>query len=208
MLAVDDVTVRFGERAVLDAVDLHVAAGEIVALLGPSGSGKSTLLRVIAGFVPADSGRVVLDGVEITHIPTHRRSIGMVFQDEQLFPHMDVAGTVGFGLRMAGVDKRLREERVAQLLELVGLAGFGSRRIDGLSGGERKRVALARSLAPQPKLLLLDEPLTGLDRELHDRLAVEVRTILESTNTTAIWVTHDPDEAALVADRTVALAAL
>jgi len=208
VLAVDDVTVRFGERVVLDAVDLHVAAGEIVALLGPSGSGKSTLLRVIAGIVPADSGRVVLDGVEITHTPTHRRSIGMVFQDEQLFPHMDVAGNVGFGLRMAGVDKRLREERVTRLLELVGLAGFGSRRIDGLSGGERKRVALARSLAPQPKLLLLDEPLTGLDRELHDRLAVEVRTILESTNTTAVWVTHDPDEAALVAGRIVALAAL
>jgi thiamine transport system ATP-binding protein len=208
VLAVDDVTVRFGERVVLDAVDLHVAAGEIVALLGPSGSGKSTLLRVIAGIVPADSGRVVLDGVDITHTPTHRRSIGMVFQDEQLFPHMDVAGNAGFGLRMAGVEKRVREERVAQLLELVGLAGFGSRRIDGLSGGERKRVALARSLAPQPKLLLLDEPLTGLDRELHDRLAVEVRTILESTNTTAVWVTHDPDEAALVAGRTVALAAL
>ena len=208
MLAVDDVTVQFGERVVLDAVDLHVAAGEIVALLGPSGSGKSTLLRVIAGIVPADSGRVALDGADITHTPTHRRSIGMVFQDEQLFPHMDVAGNVGFGLRMAGVHKRVREERVAQLLELVGLAAFGSRRVDGLSGGERKRVALARSLAPQPKLLLLDEPLTGLDRELHDRLAVEVRTILESTNTTAVWVTHDPDEAALVASRTVALAAL
>jgi thiamine transport system ATP-binding protein len=208
VLAVDDVVVQFGERVVLDAVDLHVAAGEIVALLGPSGSGKSTLLRVIAGIVPADSGRVVLDGVDITHTPTHRRSIGMVFQDEQLFPHMDVAGNVGFGLRMAGVDKLVREQRVAQLLELAGLAAFGSRRVDGLSGGERKRVALARSLAPQPKLLLLDEPLTGLDRELHDRLAVEVRTILESTNTTAVWVTHDADEAALVAGRTVALGAL
>ena len=208
MLAVDDVTVRFGERVVLDAVDLEVAAGEIVALLGPSGSGKSTLLRVIAGIVPADSGRVVLDGVDITHTPTHRRSVGMVFQDEQLFPHMDVAGNVGFGLRMAGVDRRVREERVAGLLEVVGLAGFGSRRIDGLSGGERKRVALARSLAPQPKLLLLDEPLTGLDRELHDRLAVEVRAILESQHTTAVWVTHDADEAALVASRTIALAAL
>jgi thiamine transport system ATP-binding protein len=208
MLAVDDVTVRFGERVVLDAVDLHVAAGEIVALLGPSGSGKSTLLRVIAGIVPADSGRVVLDGVDITYTPTHRRSVGMVFQDEQLFPHMDVAGNVGFGLRMAGVDHRVRAERVAQLLERVGLAGFGSRRIDGLSGGERKRVALARSLAPQPKLLLLDEPLTGLDRELHDRLAVDVRTILESQNTTAVWVTHDADEAALVAGRIIALTEL
>jgi thiamine transport system ATP-binding protein len=208
MLDVDDVTVRFGERVVLDSVCLHVAAGEMVALLGPSGSGKSTLLRVIAGIVPADSGRVVLDGVDITHVPTHRRSVGMVFQNEQLFPHMDVAGNIGFGLRMAGIDKRARGQRVGELLELVGLAGFGSRHIDGLSGGERKRVALARSLAPQPKLLLLDEPLTGLDRELHDRLAVEVSAILEAQATTAIWVTHDAEEAATVAGRTVALAAM
>ena len=205
MLTVDDVTVRFGERLVLDAVDLAVAAGEVVALLGPSGSGKSTLLRVIAGIVPADAGRVVLDNVEITHMPTHRRSVGMVFQDEQLFPHMDVAGNVGFGLRMAGVDKRARSERVAALLDVVGLGGFGGRRIGGLSGGERKRVALARSLAPRPKLLLLDEPLTGLDRELHDRLAVEVRAILDAQGTTAIWVTHDAGEAAAVAGRTVAM---
>jgi thiamine transport system ATP-binding protein len=208
VLAVDDVSVRFGVRVVLDAVDLHVAAGEIVALLGPSGSGKSTLLRVIAGIVPADSGRVVLDGVDITRTPTHRRSVGMVFQDEQLFPHMDVAGNVGFGLRMAGLDKQARGVRVAALLELVGLAGFGSRRIEGLSGGERKRVALARSLAPQPKLLLLDEPLTGLDRELRDRLAVEVRAILASQGTTAVWVTHDTDEATMAAGRTVAIADL
>jgi thiamine transport system ATP-binding protein len=208
VLDVDDVTVRFGERVVLDSVCLHVAAGEMVALLGPSGSGKSTLLRVIAGIVPADSGRMVLDGVDITSVPTHRRSVGMVFQNEQLFPHMDVAGNIGFGLRMAGIDKRARGQRVADLLELVGLAGFGSRHIDGLSGGERKRVALARSLAPRPKLLLLDEPLTGLDRELHDRLAVEVSAILEAQATTAIWVTHDAEEAATVAGRTVALAAI
>jgi thiamine transport system ATP-binding protein len=208
VLDVDDVTVRFGARVVLDSVCLHVAAGEMVALLGPSGSGKSTLLRVIAGIVPADSGRVVLDGVDITSVPTHRRSVGMVFQNEQLFPHMDVAGNVGFGLRMAGFDKRVRGQRVTELLELVGLAGFGSRHIDGLSGGERKRVALARSLAPRPKLLLLDEPLTGLDRELHDRLAAEVSAILEAQATTAIWVTHDAEEAATVAGRTVALAAI
>ena len=208
MLDVDDVTVRFGDRVVLDSVGLHVAAGEIVALLGPSGSGKSTLLRVIAGIVQADSGHVVLDGVDITSVPTHRRSVGMVFQNEQLFPHMDVAGNVGFGLRMAGIDKRARGERVAELLELVGLAGFGSRHIDGLSGGERKRVALARSLAPRPKLLLLDEPLTGLDRELHDRLAAEVSAILAAQATTAIWVTHDAEEAATVAGRMVAIAGL
>ena len=208
MLAVDDVTVRFGERVVLDAVDLDVAAGETVALLGPSGSGKSTLLRVVAGIIPADSGTVVLDGADITNIATHLRSVGMVFQDEQLFPHMDVAANIGFGLRMAGVDKRRRDERVVELLDMVGLATFGKRRIDGLSGGERKRVALARSLAPRPKLLLLDEPLTGLDRELRDRLATEVRAILESQGTTAIWVTHDADEAAVVAGRTVAMSDL
>jgi thiamine transport system ATP-binding protein len=205
VLDVVDVTVRFGDRVVLDSVDLHVDAHEIVALLGPSGSGKSTLLRVIAGIVPADGGRVMLDGVDVTHTPTHRRSIGMVFQDEQLFPHMDVAANVGFGLRMAGVDKRERAARVAGLLELVGLTGFGERRVDGLSGGERKRVALARSLAPRPKLLLLDEPLTGLDRELHDRLAVEVQSILEAQEIAAIWVTHDAGEAQLVATRTLAL---
>ena len=208
MLDVDEVTVRFGARVVLDSVCLHVAAGEMVALLGPSGSGKSTLLRVIAGIVPADGGRVVLDGVDITSVPTHRRSVGMVFQNEQLFPHMDVAGNIGFGLRMVGIDKGVRRQRVGELLELVGLAGFGSRHIDGLSGGERKRVALARSLAPQPKLLLLDEPLTGLDRELHDRLAVEVSSILGDQATTAIWVTHDAEEAATVAGRTVAIAGL
>jgi len=208
VLAVDDVTVRFGERVVLDAVDLDVAAGEIVALLGPSGSGKSTLLRVIAGIVAADDGTIVLDGVDITNMPTHRRSVGMVFQDEQLFPHMDVAANVGFGLRMAGVDKRTRSDRITELLDVVGLAGFGGRHIDGLSGGERKRVALARSMAPHPKLLLLDEPLTGLDRELHDRLAGEVRAILEAQGTTAIWVTHDAAEAALVAGRTVVMADL
>jgi thiamine transport system ATP-binding protein len=205
VLAVADVTVCFGDRVVLDSVDLDVAAGEVVALLGPSGSGKSTLLRVIAGIVPADAGRVVLDGVDITRMPTHRRSVGMVFQDEQLFPHMDVAANVGFGLRMAGVDKRARSDRVGELLDVVGLAGFGGRHIDGLSGGERKRVALARSLAPSPKLLLLDEPLTGLDRELHDRLSVEVRDVLGAQRTTAIWVTHDPAEADVVAGRTLAM---
>ena len=208
MLAVDDVTVRFGDRAVLDAVDLDVAAAEIVALLGPSGSGKSTLLRVIAGIIPADDGRVTLDGVDVTNTPTHRRSVGMVFQDEQLFPHLDVAANVGFGLRMSGIEKGVRTRRVTELLDVVGLSGFGKRRIDGLSGGERKRVALARSLAPGPKLLLLDEPLTGLDRELHDRLAIDVRSILEARGTTAIWVTHDAGEAALAAGRTVAMTEL
>ncbi len=205
MLSVVDVTVRFGEHAALDGVSLDVAEREIVALLGPSGSGKSTLLRVIAGIIAPDAGTVVLDGVDVTSLPTHRRAIGMVFQDEQLFPHLDVAGNVGFGLRITGVDKPTRRRRVDELLELVGLAGFGRRRIDGLSGGERKRVALARTLAPAPRLILLDEPLTGLDRELHDRLAGEVREVLVETYSTALWVTHDADEATTLATRTLYL---
>ena len=208
MLDVHDVTVRFGERTVLDRVSLHVARGETVALLGPSGSGKSTLLRVVAGVLAPDSGHVVLDGDDITATPTHLRSVGMVFQDEQLFPHLDVAGNVGFGLRMARIPKAERTARVGELLDLVGLAGLGGRSIDRLSGGERKRVALARSLAPRPKLLLLDEPLTGLDRDLHDRLAVEVRDVIASVGTTAVWVTHDAAEASVVAGRTVTLGEL
>jgi thiamine transport system ATP-binding protein len=208
VLRVDEVSVGFGDRVVLDAVGFDVDDHEVVALLGPSGSGKSTLLRVIAGIITPDSGRVVLDGLDVTTQPTHRRSVGMVFQDEQLFPHMNVGSNVAFGLRVAGVDKRERARRVAELLEVVGLGEFASRQIDGLSGGERKRVALARSLAPRPKLLLLDEPLTGLDRELHDRLAVDVGSILEATRTTALWVTHDHDEALAVADRTLSMSDL
>ena len=208
MLDVRDLTVRFGDRVVLDHVDLAVARGEIVALLGPSGSGKSTLLRVIAGIIVPDAGCVVLDGVDITRLPTHRRSVGLVFQDEQLFPHLTVAANIGFGMKMAGVAKPVRATRTRELLAIVGLGGLGDRSIDRLSGGERKRVALARSLAPQPKLLLLDEPLTGLDEVLHDRLEVEIRDVLRETGTTVVWVTHDADEAAAVADRTVMLAEL
>lgn len=207
-LGVRGVTVRFGTTTVLDRVDLSVATGEIVALLGPSGSGKSTLLRVVAGLQRPDSGTVGWDGVDLTAVPTHGRRFGLVFQDEQLFPHLDVAGNIGFGLRMAKVPRRSIDARVRELLELVGLDGFGHRAVTGLSGGEAKRVALARSLAPAPRLLLLDEPLTGLDRALHDRLAAETRQVLLATGTTALLVTHDPDEAALLADRTVQLADL
>lgn len=203
MLEARDITVRFGERTVLDAAGITVADGEVVALLGPSGVGKSTLLRVIAGLLAADAGTVQLDGVDITRLPSHRRNIGLVFQDEQLFPHLSVAGNVGFGLRMQGAPKAAIGERVHELLTLVGLAGFGARRVDRLSGGEAKRVALARSLAPRPRVLLLDEPLTGLDRELHDRLAGDLAALLRTTATTALLVTHDRDEAAAIADRTV-----
>ena len=203
MLDVRDVTVRFGERTVLDRVSLSVADGEVVALLGPSGSGKSTLLRVIAGLLVPDGGSVWVDGNDVSTVPAHRRQIGMVFQDEQLFPHLTVAANVGFGLRMQGRPKGEIAARVAELLDLVGLPSLADRHVTKLSGGEAKRVALARSLAPQPRVLLLDEPLTGLDRDLHDRLAADLATLLRATGTTALLVTHDPDEAATIADRTV-----
>ena len=205
MLTVDDVSVSFAETAVLDGVSLEIERGDVVALLGPSGSGKSTLLRVIAGIIRPDAGRVEIDGVDVTTVPTHLRSVGMVFQDEQLFPHLDVGDNVAFGLRMAGMGKTQRHERADELLALVGLVGFASRSVDRLSGGEAKRVALARSLAPEPSVLLLDEPLTGLDRGLRDRVAEELGHVLKHASTTAVWVTHDPDEAATVADRVVTL---
>ena len=208
MLVVDSVSVSLGGRSVLDAVSLAVSAGEVVAVFGPSGSGKSTLLRAVAGLVEVESGRVVIDGVDVTGVPTHLRRVGMVFQDEQLFPHRDVAGNVAFGLEMAGVGRRERESRVEELLSAVGLDGFGDRDVSTLSGGEAKRVALARSLAPKPAVLLADEPLTGLDADLHDRLAVEVGAVLRESGTTTLWVTHDRAEAALVADRSVSLADL
>ena len=207
-LSVRGLTVRFGARAVLDGVDLDVDTGEIVALLGPSGSGKSTLLRVVAGLLAPDAGRVAIDGVDVTHTAAHRRGVGMVFQDEQLFPHRTVAANVGFGLRMQRVAKPDAIRRVAELLSLVGLDGYGDRKVTTLSGGEAKRVAVARSLAPRPRVLLLDEPLTGLDTELHDRLVADLGTILRAAGTTAVHVTHDRGEAGDIADRVVQLADL
>lgn len=208
VLDVADVSVAFGDAVVLDRVSLTVADGEIVALLGASGSGKSTLLRVVAGLIRADGGSVMIDGGDVTGVPTHRRAVGMVFQDEQLFPHLSVRDNVGYGLTMQRMHADERHRRVDEFLEVVGLPGFGDRDVGDLSGGEAKRVAVARSLAPHPKVLLLDEPLTGLDRDLHDRLMVDVAAILRRVGTTAVWVTHDADEAAAVADRVVQLAEL
>jgi thiamine transport system ATP-binding protein len=205
-----EIVVAFGDRVVLDRVSLHADRAEIVALQGPSGSGKSTLLRVIAGLLQPDAGTVRLDGRDITSTPVHHRSIGLVFQDDQLFPHRDVAGNVEFGLRMSNpgrAHRAARSQRVHEVLELVGLGGFESRSVTSLSGGEAKRVALARSLAPAPPVLLLDEPLTGLDHQLHDRLADDLADLLRSTATTAIIVTHDRAEAESVADRVVTLTA-
>jgi thiamine transport system ATP-binding protein len=205
MLEVRDVTASYGGPTVLEHVSLAAEDGEVVALLGPSGSGKSTLLRVIAGLVVPQGGQVLVDGRDVTGLPTHRRGIGMVFQDEQLFPHRDVQANIAFGLRMQRLPTAGIRARVGEMLELVGLAGFGDREVTGLSGGEAKRVALARSLAPAPRVILLDEPLTGLDRDLHDHLAGELGRILRAAGTTAVLVTHDRDEAATVADRVVRL---
>ena len=205
MLEVDGVTVRFGDRAVLDEVGLTVGAGEVVGLLGPSGSGKSTLLRVIAGLLVPDRGRVAWDGEDLRTVPTHRRRFGLVFQDHQLFPHRDVARNVGFGLSVAGRSQAEIRRRVTELLDLVGLPGFERRGVASLSGGEAQRVALARALAPSPRLLLLDEPLGALDRELHDRLALDLRRLLKEVGIAGLHVTHDREEADTVADRVVSL---
>jgi thiamine transport system ATP-binding protein len=201
MLAVEDVSVRFGGKAALAGVTLEVGDGEVVTVLGPSGSGKSTLLRVIAGLQRPDSGRVLLDGVDLAPIPPHRRGIGLVFQDHALFHHRDVRGNVAFGLRMRGDTSGAIDRRVRELLALVGLAGFERRPVATLSGGEQQRVALARALAPEPRVLLLDEPLGSLDRRLRDGLLEELERIFGELGVTALYVTHDRAEAFALGDR-------
>ncbi|MFJ9817933.1 ABC transporter ATP-binding protein [Streptomyces sp. NPDC101151] len=205
LLSLEAATVRFGGRPVLDAVDLDIAEHEVVCVLGPSGSGKSTLLRAVAGLQPLDVGRVLLDGRDQAGVPAHRRGVGLMFQDHQLFPQRDVGGNVAFGLRMHGVPKSGRDAETEQLLELVGLPGAARRAVAGLSGGEQQRVALARALAPRPRLLMLDEPLGQLDRSLRERLVVELRELFGRLGTTVLAVTHDQGEAFALADRVVVM---
>ncbi|MDH6624150.1 thiamine transport system ATP-binding protein [Streptomyces sp. LBL] len=205
LLSLEDATVRFGGRAVLDRVGLDVAEEEIVCVLGPSGSGKSTLLRAVAGLQPLDGGRVLLGGRDQAGVPAHKRGVGLMFQDHQLFPQRDVGQNVAFGLRMHGASKGEQGDRVRELLDLVGLPGAGRRAVASLSGGEQQRVALARALAPRPRLLMLDEPLGQLDRSLRERLVVELREVFGRLGTTVLAVTHDQGEAFALADRVVVM---
>jgi thiamine transport system ATP-binding protein len=201
MLAIEHLGVTLDDKVILRDTNLTLADEEIVAVLGPSGSGKTTLLRAIAGLVPVEAGDVRWDGASVLGVPVHQRGFGLMFQGFALFPHLDVARNVGFGLRMTGTPPEQASKEVGAALDWVGLAGFEDRRIDDLSGGERQRVALARTLAPRPKLVMLDEPLGSLDRNLRERLVVETRALLSDRKVTALVVTHDRDEAVLVSDR-------
>ena len=204
-LTVGSLAVTLEGRRILDNVSLHVDTGRTIAVCGPSGSGKTTLLRAIAGLVPIDAGRVEVDGADVTGTPTHRRSIGFVFQDNQLFPHMNAARNVGYGLRVLGWETTRIRTRVDELLERVQLSDRRDQDVATLSGGEAKRVALARALAPSPRVLLLDEPFTGLDRPLHDQLAAMVERVLRDTGTTAVLVSHDPADVEAIAQSRVDL---
>jgi thiamine transport system ATP-binding protein len=196
---VEGLSVTLGAPVLRD-VDLELREGGTTAILGPSGSGKSTLLRAIAGLERPHAGRVLLAGNDLAGVPTHRRDIGLMFQDGNLFPHRDVTGNVEFGLRMAGVAKEERARRVGEVLELVGLAGFGGRSVARLSGGERQRVALARALAPEPRVLLLDEPVGSLDGPLRERLLTDLGALFDRLGLTVAYVTHDVAEAFALGD--------
>ena len=186
-------------------IDLALAPAEIMAVLGPSGSGKSTLLGTIAGVVPAAGGTILVDGADVTHAPIQQRGIGLIFQEPLLFPHLSVRDNVAYGLRRHGRPRAEARERAEELLEWVDLAGYGDRQPDELSGGQAQRVALARALAPQPAVLLLDEPFSALDLDLRQRLATDVAAALRQAGVAALHVTHDPGEAAAIADRVVTL---
>ncbi len=204
-LSVRDVTVRFGERTVLDTISLDVEQSELVVVMGPSGCGKSTLLRAIAGLEPVVEGSILLNGLDATTLPPHRRNIGFVFQDLALFPHLGVGENIAYGLRRRGVKAPERRARIAELLELVGLGDATLRNVQTLSGGEQQRVAVARALAPSPSLLLLDEPLSALDADRKLGIADEIVRVIRTTGTAALYVTHDHDEAARIGSRVLRL---
>lgn len=202
-LQISNISKSFGEKRVLNSITFDINRGEIVALLGPSGCGKSTLLSIIAGIEKPDVGIIYSTGNPINDIPPHLRGFGLMFQDNVLFPHMNVFENVAFGLEMSKTGKDTIQQKVSETLNLVNLEGLEHRNVNSLSGGEQQRVALARSLAPQPKLLMLDEPLGSIDRALRERLIADLRSILRKINQTAVYVTHDQEEAFAIADRIV-----
>jgi putative spermidine/putrescine transport system ATP-binding protein len=196
-----DTSRAFGSVVALDRVSLSVAPGEFFALLGPSGSGKTTCLRLIAGFDRPDTGRILLDGADVTGVPPYDRNVNTVFQDYALFPHMNVADNVAYGLRVRGVAAAERRRRAVEMLGLVRLDDFADRRPNQLSGGQKQRVALARALINQPKLLLLDEPLGALDLKLREEMQAELKRLQQRLGITFVFVTHDQGEALSMADR-------
>ncbi|MDO9498461.1 ABC transporter ATP-binding protein [Falsiroseomonas sp.] len=200
-LRIETLTKRFGDFVALDEVSLPIYRGELFALLGGSGSGKSTLLRCLAGFLEPDAGRIVLDGQDMAGVPPYARPVNMMFQSYALFPHMNVAQNIGFGLKQEGAARSVIRDRVAEMLAMVKMEGFGDRKPADLSGGQRARVALARALAKRPKLLLLDEPLSALDKNLRESTQFELINIQERTGTTFVIVTHDQEEAMTMATR-------
>jgi putrescine transport system ATP-binding protein len=201
LLQLEQVTKRHGDLAAVDAVSLDIEPGELFALLGPSGCGKTTLLRLVAGFEAPDAGRIRIDGLDVTDLPAHRRPVNMMFQSYALFPHMNVEKNIGFGLVQDGLPRNEVAARVAEGLRLVQLEGLGRRRPDQLSGGQKQRVALARALVKRPKLLLLDEPLTALDKRLREDTQFELVGLQRSLGTTFVVVTHDQKEAMAMATR-------
>lgn len=201
VLTLQNLTHVFGDVVAVNNLNLRVESGELIAFLGPSGSGKTTTLRMIAGLLAPTSGDVLFDGESVVNIPTEKRGAVMVFQKHLLFPTMSVAQNVGFGLRIAGVSRNEINRRVSEMLELVRLPGYETRRPHELSGGQQQRIALARALIVKPRLLLLDEPLANLDANLRLEMRELIRNIQRETNVTAIFVTHDQEEAVMLADR-------
>lgn len=200
-ITVRQLTKTYGSVRALDDVDLSVKSGEFLTLLGASGSGKTTLLMVLAGFVRPDYGSVRFGDIEVIRLAPHKRDVGMVFQNYALFPHMDVAANIGFPLRLRGVAKPEIARRVDRVLELIELPGYGSRRIGELSGGQRQRVALARAIVFEPRILLMDEPLSALDKQLREHMQIELRRLHETLGMTTVYVTHDQREALTMSDR-------
>ena len=204
-LSTVDLAIGYPERVVASGITLDVSPGEIVAIVGSSGSGKSTLLSTLAGVVPTLSGRILVGGVDVTQVPIHQRGIGLIFQEPLLFPHLSVLGNVVYGLRRQQVGRQAAQDRANELLAWLDLPAYANRPVDELSGGQAQRVALARALAPRPTVLLLDEPFSALDTDLRQRLAADVASTLRHENVSAIHVTHDPDEAAEMADRVLTM---